>query len=197
MCEQDDNVTVVFSSGGGGNTDKLWRDVFEAARPLLAPNKKSSREVLAYLEDKYPVERLHDERVEEIVALNASGQIYNDLPEGYEPEAEVYLLKNEGAGCFFYDHQHDHIKEWMDEVRSWDINFSPPPDPDYPDINKPEEWQTRIIVMFEHKSDFVAVEGNNRLGDELFAYQGLSEKELANPYLVYKYAAITGLLEER
>lgn len=140
---------------------KEWKETFAAYRPRLHPNRKTGRELLAYLAANYPVRELPVESVSEVIAdnllLNESQA--RKLPAGTMPEAAGFVIENTGAGKHLYETQ--------------DAIFSGKP----------------IIVGIELNSGYFLVEGSSLLWDDLFAFLGLDEEDLKNYYLVAEYVA--------
>lgn len=138
-----------------------WKETSATYRPLLRPNKKTGREIVAYLTGKYPVQVLPAGSLDEVVADNV---LLNDcnaqkLPAGTVPEAAGFLIENTGAAQHLYENQ--------DEI--------------FRGIS--------IIAGVELHSAYFMVEGSSLLWDELFAFRGLDEEDLANYYLVAEYVA--------
>ena len=138
-----------------------WKDTFATYRPLLHPNKKTGPEILAYLCTKYPVREIPAESIGEVIMDNVLLNEYNarKIPAGSTPEAIGFFIENTGAGTDLYTNQDDIFKG------------------------------NPIIVGIELTSAYFIVEGSSRLWDELFAFRGLDEEDLANYYLVAEYVA--------
>lgn len=138
---------------------KEWKDVWIEYKDKLTPNRKSGREVVEYLKNKYILEELNDDNAKQVVIDNV---LYNKpyadkLRKGAEPSAVTFLIKNAGNGKFLYENQ--------DEVFKGD----------------------NIFVGVELESGFFCVEGSSLLWDELCAFQGLDEKDIQNYFCVSEY----------
>lgn len=140
---------------------KEWKETAAAYRPLINPDRKTGREVLAYLTGKYPVRELPAQSISEVIADNLLLNEANakKLPAGKEPEAVGFLIENTGAGNVLYENQ--------DEI------FRGVP----------------IIAGIELNSAYFIVEGSSLLWDDLFAFRGLDREDLENYYLVAEYVA--------
>lgn len=77
------------------------------------------------------------------------------------PEVAAYRIENTGAAAALYQNR----------------------DADYAD--------TPIFVGIELTSGYVFCQGSDKLSDELFLYQGLSEAQLDNAYLVWRYVTLS------
>lgn len=147
-----------------------WKEVWSQYKDRLHPNRKSGKEVVEYLENKYLLEELHDDNLKQMVMNNI---LYNKpyadkLPDGAEPLAVIFLVANKDNGEFLYENKDEAFKE------------------------------TKIIVGVELISGFFYVEGSSYLWDELFVFQGLDEKDIQNYFLVAEYISCLkkfGLLE--
>ncbi len=138
-----------------------WKDTSATYRPSLHPNKKTGPEILAYLTGKYPVRELPADSIIEVISDNV---LLNDcnarkMPAGKTPEAAGFFIENTGAGKHLYENQDEFFRG-----RS-------------------------IIAGVELHSAYFMVEGSSQLWDELFAFRGLDEEDLANYYLVAEYVA--------
>lgn len=138
---------------------QAWKETFNEYRPLLSPNKKTGPELLAYLQQQYPVTELEDDTIKQVVLANI---LQNDchadrLPAGKTPVARGFCIGDFGTGKDLYEHQ--------------DAIFKGIP----------------IVVGMELESAFFIVEGSSRLWDELFAFRGLDDEDLTNFYLVAEY----------
>lgn len=138
-----------------------WKETAAEYRPLLHPNRRTGHEILAYLTGKYPVQEITSPSLSEVISDNLLLNEANakKLPAGKEPEAIGFFIEKTGAGKELYENQ--------DEV------FSGVP----------------IIAGIELNSAYFIVEGSSILWDDLFAFRGLDEDDLANYYLVAEYVA--------
>lgn len=138
-----------------------WKETFQQYRPRLRPNARNGHEILAYLTGHYPVREIPAESISEIISDNV---LLNDgnarkLPPGTTPEAAGFFIENSGAGKTLYENQDEFFRG------------------------------TPIIAGVEIHSAYFLVEGSSLLWDELFAFRGLDEMDLANYYLVAEYVA--------
>ncbi len=192
--EEISSATIVTK--GGGKMVDSWNRIHKELRPKLNPNKRTAAEVLDYAKKKYPLTPFFDPKAIRVAELNAMGRIDLREQQDYKPDIAVFLVENEGNGAILYERQYHDLKEWMDEIRSWELESDPPVDKNYPELEKEDEWKSLILISFDFSGNQVFVEGSQSLMNELFAYHGLDEEELENPYLVYWYAKTSGILEE-
>ena len=137
---------------------KEWKSTYEQYKDKLYPNKKTITEILNYLNQKYQLTEIFDEKVDFVIKGNAAE---NPLLE-YQPKKNIlksrgFYVDNSGAGKILYEKQ-DKIFEG-----------------------------SKIIVGIEYETNFFLVEGSSFLYDELTAFHGLNEKELSNYFLVAQY----------
>lgn len=149
-----------------------WKEVWQKYKSKLLPNRKSGREVVEYLKNKYLLEELHDGDAKQVVIDNIlnNKQYADKLPRGAEPSAVMFVVKNKDNGKLLYDNQDDVFKG----------------------IN--------VFVGVELKSGFFYVEGSSLLWDELYVFQGLDEKDIQNYFCVAEYISCLkkfGLLEAK
>lgn len=140
---------------------RAWKGTCETYRPQLSPNKKTGPEILAYLTGKYPVKELPVDSISEVISDNVLlNECYaRKMPAGKTPDATGFLIENTGAGKHLYENQDEFFKG------------------------------ISIIAGVEIHSGYFMVEGSSLLWDELFAFRGLDEDDLANYYLVAEYVA--------
>jgi hypothetical protein len=138
---------------------RAWKDTYETCRHGLRPNKKSGPEILAYLTGKYPVKELPADSISEVISDNVllNECFARKMPADKTPEAAVFFIENTGAGKTLYENQDEFYR------------------------GRP------IIAGVELHSAYFMVEGSSLLWDELFAFRGLDEEDLANYYLVAEY----------
>lgn len=182
---------VFVSAEIDDNVIATWQRIYDSVRPKLCADKKPARDVLAFAKKKYPLERVLDEQAIHVAAMNAINQPLNKKKEGFIPNVEVYRLKNEGAGKRFYDTQFEDMVKWIEEVRLW------APDAELPVREDESSWKSDILLNFDFASDYVYVEGSQKLQDELFLFQGLGAEEIDNLYLVFRYARLKGMINTR
>ncbi|MCK9632537.1 MAG: hypothetical protein M0R30_12975 [Methanoregula sp.] len=138
---------------------RQWKEEAEAFCPRLSPNKKTGPEILAYLTGKYPVRELTTDSLRDVVKDNIlSNECHaRKMPAGTMPEVSGFVIDNTGTGKHLYE-------------------------------NQDEMFRGRTIVAaVELHSAYFMVEGSSLLWDELCAFRGLDEEDLANYYLVAEY----------
>lgn len=136
-----------------------WKQVWNEYNRKLLPNRKSGKEIIEYLKNKYTLEELNDDNAKQVVINNV---IYNKpyadkLPKGAELAVVTFIIENQGDGKFLYENQ-DEIFKGMD-----------------------------IFVGVELETGFFCVEGSSRLWDELYAFRGLDKKDIQNYFCVAEY----------
>ncbi len=145
-----------------------WRKTWKEYKDRLSPNRKTGKEVLEYLKSRYPLKESDDPKAKQVVIDNV---LYN---EPYaeklkaEPSAVAFIVENEGSGRHLYENQ--------DEVFRG----------------------IRIFAGVELESGYFHVEGSSILWDELYAFRGLDETVIQNPYCVAEYISClekAGLLD--
>lgn len=138
-----------------------WRSVYAAHRARLAPNRKTGKQIFAYLKGKYPVCEVREEEWAQVVTDNVLLNEWNrkKLPAGKKPKAAVFQIQNAGAGKELYQEQ-DELFKGQD-----------------------------IFAGIELETGFFLVEGSSKLWDELFCFRGLDETDLDNFYLVAEYVS--------
>jgi len=136
-----------------------WKETFDHYRPRLRPNKKTGTDLIAYLKQTYPVTEITCDQIRQVVLDNILGnECYSrKLPAGKTPDAKGFFIEKTGAGKYLYENQDEQFRS------------------------------IRIIVGIDLETAFFMVEGSSRLWDELFAFRGLDEDDLANSYLVAEY----------
>jgi hypothetical protein len=138
-----------------------WKETAETFRPRLRPNRKTGREILAYLTGKYPVRDLTTDTLRDVVEDNIlSNECHaRKMPAGKSPEVAGFLIENTGTGNYLYE-------------------------------NQDELFRGRAIIGgVELQSGYFMVEGSSLLWDELCAFRGLDADDLENYYLVAEYVA--------
>jgi len=138
---------------------KEWHAVHALFKDKLKPNRKSGREVLEFIKNKYPLEEVNDEMYLKVVADNVSSSDFlkKRLPNGLEVRPVAFIVKNEGLGKALYDN--------CEEI--WD---------DCP-----------VFVGIDLTTGYVHIEGSCALYDEIFAFQGIDEFDLENCVRVADY----------
>lgn len=136
-----------------------YKEIWNEYKDKLLPNRKSGKEVVEYLKNKYPLEELHDDNTRLTVIDNV---LYNKpyadkLPMGAKPHAVTFIVENEENGKFLYENQDEIFKG------------------------------NNIFIGVELESGFFCVEGSSLLWDELYAFRGLDEKDIQNYFCVGEY----------
>lgn len=149
---------------------KRWKEIWNEYKYKLVPNRKSGKEVVEYLKNKYLLKELHDGNAKRLVIDNVlCNEPYAEkLPIGAEPTAVTFIVENQDNGKFLYQNQ--------DEVFRGN----------------------NIFVGVELETGFFCVEGSSLLWDELYIFQGLDEKDIQNYFCVAEYISCLkkfGLLE--
>ena len=148
-----------------------WKRIYSEYRPLLKPNRISGAMLYDYLDSRYPLRPLDDERAHQMVIDNIQ---YNEffacqLPAGTPPDPVCCVIEPVGNGESLY--------------RTQDAVF----------------LDCEIIVGIDLVSGYFLVEGSSALWDELYAHRGLNAADLENFYCVAEYISCLskfGLLEE-
>lgn len=136
-----------------------WKKVWREYKDRLRPNRKSGTELVEYLKKHYPVRELKDEKAIRMVTLNVldNEPFAEKLPEGAAPLPVCFIVRNDGEGKRLYEAQDEVFKN------------------------------IEILVGIDLASGCFFVEGSSLLWDELFAFQGLDERDINNYYLVAEY----------
>lgn len=136
-----------------------WQEIHKQFKDKLTPNRKSGKEVLEYLQNKYFLDEFNEERafraVYETVMKNEFQK--QKLPQNLQPEPKTFILKNEGNGKTIYDNQED----------IWE--------------------NSQIFIGIDLSSGYVQIEGSCLLYDEIYAFQGLDEFDIENCVRVAEY----------
>jgi len=136
-----------------------WRAVWNEYKGKLLPNRKSGKDVVEYLKNKYILGEMHDDKAKQVVINNV---LYNKpyaekLPLGAQLSAVTFIIENKNNGKFLYENQ--------DEI--------------FKGIN--------IFVGVEMETGFFLVEGSSILWNELYVFRGLDEKDIQNFVCVAEY----------
>lgn len=147
-----------------------WKEVWTEYKDKLHPNRKSGTEAVEYLKNKYLLEELNDDNIKQVVIDNLlyNKPLADKLPKGVEPSVVTFVIENKDNGKFLYENQDEIFKG------------------------------NKVIVGVELESGFFYVEGSSLLWDELYAFQGLDEKDIQNYFCVAEYISCLekfGLLE--
>lgn len=136
-----------------------WREIHKQFKDKLTPNRKSGKEVLEYLQNKYLLDEINEEKafnaVYETVLTN---DFYRQkLAPNLHPEPKTFILKDEGNGKFIYEKQED-------------------------------IWEgCPVFVGIDLNSGYVQIEGSCFLYDEIYAFQGIDEFDIENCVRVAEY----------
>lgn len=141
-----------------------WKRTWENWRGRLAPNRRSGAELVSYLRERYPLREMPGECHIHAIRENV---LQNDfsrekLAPGEAPRPLAFIVENTGAGRALYAK-----RDARDGVRP-------------------------IFVGIDLATGEFQVEGSAALWDELFAFRGLDEADLKNPFLVAQYVALMG-----
>lgn len=136
-----------------------WKETWNQYRNKISPNKKSGKEIVNYLSDRYPLKTINDENTAQIVTRNIleNEVLASKIPEGKKPLPITFLVEKEDSGVYLYDNQDDIFKG------------------------------AEIFVGIDLFSGCFFVEGSSLLWDELCAFSGLDEEDIKNYYCVAKY----------
>jgi hypothetical protein len=136
-----------------------WQSIWHEYKDKLRPNRKSGKEILTYLYEKYTLVERQDEESKQIVISNVLQNKPNaeKLPVGKQPSAVAFNIENTGEGQRLYKEQDDVF------------------------------MGTEILVGIDLESGYYLVEGSSLLYDELCAFQGLDEIDIQNYFLVSQY----------
>lgn len=136
-----------------------WRRIHEQYKDVLTPNRKSGKEVLEYLQNKYVLDEFNDERAFQVICETVLKNEFHKekLPKNSQPEPKTFILKSEGNGKTIYDNQE----------AIWE--------------NCP------IFIGVDLNSGYVQIEGSCLLHDEIYAFQGMDEYDIENCVKVAEY----------
>lgn len=138
------------------------RTVWKQWHSRLTPNRRSGTELIAWLQARYPVTECFGE---EALACVRDNVLLNEcsrekLPEGLQPQPRAFYIENSGTGAALY----------TPEVSAFGIE--------------------RIWVGIDTVTGEFQVEASGPLWDALFAFRGLDERDLENPFLVWQYVQL-------
>jgi len=138
-----------------------WKAVFNEYSQRLRPNRKGAGDIIEYLEGKYHLTELADEKLKQVVIDNVLLNEFHasKLPAGKTVAPRVFRVLNSGQAQLLYREQDDVFKG------------------------------QDIILGIDMETGFFHVEGSSLLWDELFAFRGLDKDDLTNYYLVAEYIA--------
>ena len=128
-----------------------WKKIWRENKESLKPNRKTGKEILVYLQERYVLEKINDRKADETVSWNIlNNECFSiKLPKGVKPDVMTYYvsLKNNKASC------------------------------------------SKVFVGIDLITGYYIVEGSESLWDELYAFRGLDEDDIQNPYCVAEYLA--------
>jgi len=142
-----------------------WKSIWSQYKEKLKPNRKSGKELLQYLQDKYVLTEIYDKNASDAVIGNITMNAPNaeKLPGGAIPVPRTFFLENTGNGEKLYqDENKDSVDVWGGDI-------------------------TRIFIGIDTVTGFFMVEGSTMLWDELYAFRGLDKKDLENYVCVAEY----------
>lgn len=79
-----------------------WKKIFYQYKGSLKPNKKTGKEVTAYLKAKYAMTPIKDEKAQKIITstVNSNKALSKKLPSGVKPNPVTYYLDYRGKQVF-------------------------------------------------------------------------------------------------
>ena len=148
-----------------------WKKIYGEYKERLKPNRKTGQEIIDFLQSKYSLTELYDNKALAVIVGNVlNNEPYAEkLRQDEKPLPKAFVVNNFGLGQALYKEQDDLCRE------------------------------IDIFVGVDLATGFYHVEGSSFLWDELCAYQGLDEKDMRNFYCVAQYIACLerfGLLEK-
>lgn len=146
---------------------KVWKEVWSQYKDRLKPNRKSGNELLDYLSGKYTLTEIQEPAAEETIRLNITlnKPLADKLPKDASPVPRAFFVENEGNGRILYERENGYSPADLGED-------------DFP-----------VFVGIDLASGYFLVEGSSMLWDELYAFQGLDESDIENPFCVAEYIA--------
>ena len=142
-----------------------YKSIWMQYKGRLRPNRKSGRELLDYLQQKYILTEIWDKEAADAVILSVTqNQPYKEkLPMGMAPVPRTFFLENTGNGGVFYTSKNkDPIDIWGGDI-------------------------TRIFIGIDLTTGYFIAEGSTMLWDEMYAFRGLDEEDLKNYVRVAQY----------
>lgn len=142
---------------------KKWKVLHATYRSILKPNRKNGKEMLAYIQEHYPVQVVlnqewQDGLCEELVANEAFKE---KVPVGKKLEATCLKVEHTSETAYLFENRASIFQD------------------------------CEIYIGLEIQSGYMHIEGSDVLYDELFVYQGLDEYDLENPFLVAQYVTLS------
>lgn len=142
-----------------------YKSIWMQYKDQLRPNRKSGRELLDYLQQKYILTEIWDKEAADAVVLSVTkNQPYKEkLPVGMAPVPRTFFLENAGNGEVFYTSENkDPIDIWGGDI-------------------------TRIFIGIDLTTGYFIAEGSTMLWDKIYAFRGLDEEDLKNYVRVAQY----------
>lgn len=138
---------------------EAWIATWNEYKDKLLPNRKKGAEIVAYLSDNYLVTEIYDDKSLQMVTENIlnNKSLVEKIPVGKAPSPVAFFVKDSGKGKTLYENQDEVFKG------------------------------IEIFAGVDLTSGFFCVEGSSMLWNELYAFRGLDEKDLQNPYCVAEY----------
>ena len=136
-----------------------WKLIWEKYRHILKPNRKSPIELLNYVSRRYCLTEIHEQAALDTVRLNIlmNEPLAQKLPKNSAPEPRTFYIEDVGNGKDLYT------------------------------LQSTKGQRSRIFFGIDMITGYFIVEGCSRLWDELYAFRGLDEDDLENPYCVAEY----------
>lgn len=136
-----------------------WKAVWRQYCGLLAPNRKSGRELVDYLSARYSLRERDDPKAYEAVRQNVlkNKHLADKLPLDTKPDPKAFFVEDTGKGHELFARRE---AIWTGD---------------------------KIFVGIDLASGWYLVEGSCLLWDELCAFQGVDETDLKNIYVVAQY----------
>ncbi|WP_324359744.1 hypothetical protein [Acetivibrio sp.] len=142
-----------------------WKSIWMQYKDMLKPNRKSGKELIEYLQNKYILTEINEKRALDAIIYNVTmNKVHAEkLPAGKTPIPRAFYLERAGNGEIFYrDENKDPDDVWNGSI-------------------------TKIFTGIDEVTGFFMVEGSTMLWDEMCAFQGLDEKDLQNFVCVAQY----------
>lgn len=136
-----------------------WKAVWRRYCGLLAPNRKSGRELVGYLSSRYSLRESDSPEAYEAVLQNVlnNKHLAEKLPPDTKPIPKAFFVEDSGNGHELF-------------------------------VRREAVWTgDKIFVGIDLASGWYLVEGSCLLWDELCAFQGVDETDLKNFYVVAQY----------
>lgn len=81
---------------------RAYKKLYEEYHDKLHPNRKSGRELVKYLKERYPIEEIDNEEFKDVVKDNViENECFRDkLPDNQLPDPVVYVWHKEGKDVY-------------------------------------------------------------------------------------------------